>query len=68
MLVDAGAPANILGGTDYSPLHLAARGGYIQIMSLLLKNAAIPDLPTQFEKRTALHIAAGCWILHQLTV
>ncbi len=58
LLLDHGAPCNIMGESSYAPLHLASRYGYTNVVNMLLKSGAKVNIETKSEKRTPLHLAA----------
>ena len=58
LLLEAGAPVNILADTNYAPIHLAVHHHHAGIAGDLIKNNANVNIPTKFEKRTPIHIAA----------
>ncbi|QCB62657.1 hypothetical protein EJB00_03440 [Wolbachia endosymbiont of Drosophila mauritiana] len=49
--------ASVLGNASFTPLHLAAEGGYLDVVEYLVKEGAILDVK-DYRKNTPLHLAA----------
>lgn len=60
LLIDCGSKIDALSEVLYTPLHLAASGGYVKLVELLLTNGADTQIVTEAGLNgTALHYAAG---------
>lgn len=57
LLIDAGATVNQEDDDGYSPLHLAAAHGYLEVAELLIANGANVNA-VDHQKQTPLHMAA----------
>jgi len=57
-LLDSGHDPNKRDNSGYTALHYAARGGYANILMILLSRGADPNLQTPSGKTVALHRAA----------
>lgn len=58
LLLDSGAPTNLMGDTNYTPLHIACRHGHSAIVSAIINYNTDLNIRSKFEQRTPLHIAA----------
>ena len=58
LLLERGARVDAHNGDSYTPLGLAAQNGYEQMVTLLLKHGADPNLRAGPDEMTALHLIA----------